>query len=63
MAEQKEEMLLTMLEQAGAALRRMKAEIRQMCSENEYVKGSTIIELCDKIENKQREFAKLENAF
>jgi hypothetical protein len=61
MAEQKEEMLLTMLEQAGAALRRMKAEIRQMCSENEYVKGSTIIELCDKIENKQREFARLDD--
>ena len=61
MAEQKEEMLLTMLEQAGAALRRMKAEIRQMCTENEYVKGSTIIELCDKIENKQREFARLDD--
>lgn len=68
--EQKEEMMLTLLEQTGATLRKLKAEIRQLCSMSEYVKSSTILDLCDRIENKQREFARmddmlteLENAF
>ena len=59
--EQKEEMLLTLLEQAGTALRKLKAEIRQVCLMGEYVKSSTIIDLCDKIEIKQREFARLDD--
>lgn len=70
MEEQKEEMLMTLLEQPGNALRKLKAEIRQVCSMDEYIKSSTIIDLGDKIEYKQREFARLdgmlielENAF
>lgn len=59
--EQKEEMMLTLLEQTGATLRKLKAEIRQLCSMSEYVKSSTILELCDRIENKQREFARLDD--
>ena len=61
MEEQKEEMLMVLLEQTGNTLRKLKAEIRQVCSMNEYVKSSTIIDLCDKIENKQREFARLDD--
>jgi len=38
MEEQKEEMLMTLLEQTGNALRKLRAEIRQLCSMNEYVK-------------------------
>lgn len=34
--EQKEEMMLTLLEQTGATLRKLKAEIRQLCSMSEY---------------------------
>lgn len=59
--EQKEEMMLTLLEQTGATLRKLKAEIRQLCSMSEYVKSSTIIELCDTIEYRQREFARLDD--
>ena len=32
-----------------------------MCLMGEYVKSSTIIDLCDKIEIKQREFARLDD--
>lgn len=59
--EQKEEMMLTLLEQTGTTLRKLKAEIRQLCSGSEYVKSSTILDLCDRIENKQREFARLDD--
>ena len=52
--EEKEEMVLILLEQTGMTLRKLKAEIRQMCSMNKYVKSSTIYSLCDRIENEQR---------
>ena len=32
-----------------------------MCSMNKYVKSSTILDLCDRIENEQREFARLDD--
>lgn len=59
--EEKEEMVLILLEQTGMTLRKLKAEIRQMCSMNKYVKSSTILDLCDRIENEQREFARLDD--
>lgn len=59
--ENKEEMFMVLLEQAGFELRKLKEDLRKMCIKNEYVKGSTIIELCDKIEKKQREFARLDD--
>ena len=57
---EQEEMLLLMLEQAGSAVRKLKNELRQMCSAHEYVKGSTILELCDRIENEQNNFVRLD---
>jgi len=53
--------LLNLLEETGSALRRLKDQMRQMCSENEYAKSSTIIDMCDTIENKQIEFARLDD--
>lgn len=53
--------LLNLLEQTGSVLRQLKCQMRQLCSENEYVKSSTIIDICDTIEHKQIEFARLDD--
>lgn len=58
--EQSEEVLLIMLEQAGSTVRKLKEELKQMCSLHEYVKGSTILELYDRIENEQNNFVRLD---
>lgn len=42
-------------------MRNLKYQLKQMCLLNEYVKGSTIIELCDTIEYNQREFDRLDD--
>lgn len=55
------ERLLTMLEETGSVLRRLKYQVKQLCLGNEYVKGSTIIELCDTIEYNQRKFDRLDD--
>lgn len=55
------EKLLLLLEESGSRLRKLKHQFKQMCLGNEYVKGSTIIELCDTIEYNQREFDRLDD--
>ena len=53
--------LLNLLEQTGSVLMRLKYQMRRMCSENAYVKSSTIIDMCDTIKSKQIEFARLDD--
>lgn len=61
MVDVEHEKLLLLLEEVGNRLRNLKYQLKQMCFLNEYVKGSTIIELCDTIENNQREFDRLDD--
>lgn len=61
MVDMEHEKLLPLLEEAGSRLRKLKHQLKQMCLGNEYVKGSTIIELCDTIEYNQREFDRLDD--
>lgn len=56
-----EEKILTLFEQTGIVLRKLKFDLEQICSRQEYVKSSTVLELCAKIEDKQREYARLDD--
>ena len=38
-----------------------KGKLRQMCQENKMIKGSTVLELYDKIEEVQREYERLDS--
>lgn len=59
--EQKETKIMEQLEQSGKALREAKCEFYKLCSETEYVKGSTIRAAYDRIEEQQSEFYRLDS--
>ncbi len=61
MVDVEHEKFLLLLEEVGSRLRDLKYQLKQMCLLNEYVKGSTIRELCDTIEYNQREFDRLDD--
>lgn len=61
MSEYKEEKALEILEECGRKLRELRNNFYAYCSENEYVKGSTILSQYAKIEEKQREYEMLNN--
>ena len=52
---------LERLEEKGRILREYKGKFRQMCQENKMIKGSTVMELYDKIEEVQREYERLDS--
>ena len=61
MADKEEIKTLEELEEKGRRLREYKEIFRQMCQENEMIKGSTVLKLYDKIEEIQREYEHLDN--
>ena len=61
MADKEEIRTLEELEEKGRILREYKGKFRQMCQENKRIKGSTVLELYDKIEEVQREYERLDS--
>ena len=61
MADNEEIKALEELEEKGRILREYKVKFRQMCQENKMIKGSTVMELYDKIEEVQREYERLDS--
>ena len=61
MADKEEIKTLEELEEKGRILQEYKEKFRQMCQENEMIKGSTVLKLYDKIEEVQREYEHLDN--
>ena len=61
MADNEEIKALERLEEKGRILREYKEKFRQMCQENEMIKGSTVLKLYDKIEEVQREYERLDS--
>ena len=61
MADKEEIKTLEELEEKGRILREYKEKFRQMCQENKMIKGSTVMELYDKIEEVQREYERLDS--
>ena len=61
MADNEEIKALERLEEKGRILREYKGKFRQMCQENKMIKGSTVMELYDKIEEVQREYERLDS--
>ena len=61
MADNEEIKALEELEEKGRILREYKGKLRQMCQENKMIKGSTVLELYDKIEKVQREYERLDS--
>ena len=61
MADNEEIKALERLEEKGRILREYKVKFRQMCQENKMIKGSTVLELYDKIEKVQREYERLDS--
>ncbi len=61
MADNEEIKALERLEEKGRILREYKEKFRQMCQENKMIKGSTVMELYDKIEEVQREYERLDS--
>ncbi|MGN0418331.1 hypothetical protein [Anaerostipes faecalis] len=61
MTDNEEIKVLEELEEKGRTLREYKGEFRQMCQENKMIKGSTVLELYDKIEMVQREYERLDS--
>ena len=61
MADKEEIKTLEELEEKGRILRGYKEKFRQMCQENKMIKGSTVMELYDKIEEVQREYERLDS--
>lgn len=61
MADKEEIKTLEELEEKGRILREYKEKFRQMCQENEMIKGSTVLKLYDKIEEVQREYERLDS--
>ena len=54
MADNEEIKALEELEEKGRILREYQGKFRHMCQENKMIKGSTVLELYDKIEEVQR---------
>ena len=61
MADNEEIKALERLEEKGRILREYKGKFRQMCQENKMIKGSTVMELYDKIEEVQREYERVDS--
>ena len=61
MTDNEEIKALEELEEKGRILREYKSKFRQMCQENKMIKGSTVMELYDKIEEVQREYERLDS--
>ena len=61
MADNEEIKVLEELEEKGRILREYKGKFRQMCQGNKMIKGSTVLELYDKIEKVQREYERLDS--
>lgn len=61
MADNEEIKALERLEEKGRILREYKGKFRQMCQEKKMIKGSTVMELYDKIEEVQREYERLDS--
>ena len=61
MADNEEIKTLEELEEKGRILWEYKEKFRQMCQENKMIKGSTVMELYDKIEEVQREYERLDS--
>ena len=61
MTDNEEIKALEELEEKGRILREYKVKFRQMCQENKMIKGSTVMELYDKIEEVQREYERLDS--
>ena len=61
MADKEEIKTLEELEEKGRILWEYKEKFRQMCQENKMIKGSTVLELYDKIEEVQREYERLDS--
>ena len=61
MADNEEIKALEELEEKGRILREYKGKFRQMCQANKMIKGSTVMELYDKIEEVQREYERLDS--
>ena len=61
MADNEEIKALERLEEKGRILREYKGKFRQMRQENKMIKGSTVMELYDKIEEVQREYERLDS--
>lgn len=61
MSDNEEIKILEELETKGELLRQYKNQFRQMCSKNNLIKSSTVLELYDKIEEIQREYEHLDN--
>lgn len=61
MADNEEIKALEELEEKGRILREYQGKFRHMCQENKMIKGSTVLELYDKIEEVQREYERLDS--
>ena len=61
MADNEEIKALEELEEKGRILREYQVKFRHMCQENKMIKGSTVLELYDKIEEVQREYERLDS--
>ena len=61
MADKEEIKTLEKLEEKGRILREYQGKFRHMCQKNKMIKGSTVLELYDKIEEIQREYEHLDN--
>ena len=61
MTDNEEIKALERLEEKGRILREYKGKFRQMCQGNKMIKGSTVLELYDKIEKVQREYERLDS--
>ena len=60
MTDNEEIKALKELEEIGRILRDCKWKFRQMCQGNKMIKGSTVLELYDKIEKVQREYERFQ---
>ena len=61
MADNEEIKAMERFQEKGRILREYKEKFRQMCQENEMIKGSTVLKLYDKIEEVQREYERLDS--
>lgn len=61
MADNEEIKALEELEEKGRILREYQGKFRHMCQKNKMIKGSTVLELYDKIEEVQREYERLDS--
>lgn len=61
MADNEEIKALEELEEKGRILREYQGKFQHMCQKNKMIKGSTVLELYDKIEEVQREYERLDS--